>query len=105
MTAIRFLITGSTLKSDTPRDLDILAVMSTEDFKWHFGYTPAEFQDAFKETPRPEKLVKYKEQCEGARKILECLFDKRYIDFKFVPETMPYEPLKEIELCDLKTLD
>ena len=104
-TDIKFFITGSTLKSEAPRDLDLLGVMTASDFKWYFGFTHEEFQEAHRETPVPPKLVRYREQCEGARKILECLFDKRYIDFKFVPDTMPYGDLKETALCDLKTLD
>ena len=82
-----------------------MGVMSNEEFKHHFGYDHAEFQEAFRETPTPLLLVKYLEQCKGATKVLKCLFDKRHIDFKFVPETIPYGEVKEISLCDLTTLD
>jgi hypothetical protein len=82
-----------------------MAVMSADDFQRHFGYTHAEFQEAYKEYPVPLKLIQYLAECAGAKKILECLFDKRPIDFKFVPETIPYGEVKEITLDDLKTLD
>jgi len=102
---IRFLVTGSTLNSDSPGDLDLMAVMSNDDFQHHFGFTHQEFQKSYKEHPIPLKLVQYLSECEGAKKILGCLFDKRHIDFKFVPETIPYGDVREITLDELKELD
>lgn len=102
---LRFLVTGSTLHSDSPGDLDLMGVIPNEEFEHHFGYDHVTFQEAFRKSPTPSLLVNYLEQCKGAKMILECLFDKRHIDFKFVPETIPYGDVKEITLCDLKTLD
>lgn len=104
MSKIRFLIVGSTLYGDNPGDLDILAVLSREDFKREFHMT---WEEISRELRLPFSSIAdaYKSKCEGATLILSQLFDKRHIDLKFVPNNMPYGDIQEIDLLDLKALD
>lgn len=104
MSKIRFLIVGSTLHSDNPGDLDLLAVLSREAFKAEFHMT---WEEMSRELRRPFSLVaeSYKDKCKGATIILSQIFDKRHIDLKFVPEGMPYGDREEIRLSELVDIE
>jgi len=101
---LRFFIVGSTLHSGNPGDLDLLATMPKEHFKGEFKMTWPELNEHWKDKNDP-RVVSYRDKCRGAALILAQLFDKRHIDFHFVPEKMPYGDKREIELCDLAALD
>jgi len=104
MSKIRFFIVGSTLHSDKPGDLDLLAVMSREDFKSEFLMT---WEEISRELRLPFSPISesYKDKCKGGALILSQLFDKRHIDLKFVKDNMPYGNKEEIKLCDLPTIN
>ena len=104
MVAIKFLIGGSTLHSDNPGDLDLLGVMDRKDFQRIVGITWPELNEDLK-GERSLYADSYYALCKGASLILSQLFDKRDIDFKFVPDNMPYGERREITLDELKTLD
>lgn len=104
MSKIKFLIVGSTLHSDNPGDLDLLAVLSKQDFKSVFHMT---WEEMCRELRLPFSLIaeSYKDKCKGATLILSQIFDKRHIDLKFVPEGMPYGDRKEIQLSELADIE
>ncbi len=103
MATIKFLIVGSTLHSDSPGDLDLLGVMPRSAFRKEFGVSWRELSEEIKQGSPTSDL--YYAKCKGATLILSQLFDKRRIDFKLVPDNMPYGHRQEISLDDLKTID
>ena len=103
MVALKFLVVGSTLHSDKPGDLDLLGVLTPDRFKREFGLSWPELnQELKKKSPIADS---YYAKCRGATLILSQLFDKRNIDFKFLPENAPYGEQREVELDDLKTIN
>ena len=104
MPTLRFFIVGSTLHSENPGDLDLLATMPNESFKGEFKITWPELSKRWKNQDDP-LVIAYRDKCKGAVLILSQFFDKRHIDFHFVPEKMPYGDKREIKLSDLATLD
>ena len=99
---IRFLIVGSTLHNESPGDLDILAVISREDFKKEFSMTWEEISEKMR---MKDNIESYKNKCRGATLVLSQLFDKRHIDLKFVPDNMPYGDRREVQLSELASVE
>lgn len=104
MPKLRFFIVGSTLHSEEPGDLDLLATMPKEYFKSEFKMTWPELNERWTNEDDP-LVISYKDKCRGASLILLQLFDKRHIDFHFVPEKMPYGNKKEISLLELPDIE
>jgi hypothetical protein len=100
---VKFLIVGSTLHSDNPRDLDLVGLMTIEAFAKEFGLSWPELNTEIKKESPIAKL--YHAKCRGATLILKQLFDKRHIDFHFLPTNVPWGAQREITLDDLKTID
>ena len=94
---MKLYLVGSSIKGKkNPHDADIVGVMSANDFHLVFGYTHMELQKDLKGEPNA-KTNRWKMYCRGAELALSNLFDRR-VDFKFIPESMLYEPYMEIEL-------
>lgn len=105
MVSIRFYVVGSSVTGKrTPRDLDIMAVMSNEDFNFIFGMTHRQFNEEYKKPYNP-KIDKWHHMNEGARLVLSQFYDKRYIDIKFACESMLYGKRREVTLDELRELD
>jgi hypothetical protein len=71
--------------------------MSKEDFKFRYDFTREEYTAAHKVKPPPKKLLRYRHECRVVEWALSALFGYK-IDFKWLPESMLYEPNVEISL-------
>lgn len=94
-----FLVGGYVRGKENPHDIDIVGVVSKEEFKREFGYDHQSLMDAFKESPRPDKLERYLLANKIAGNVLTTLFgEKKNVDFKWCLPTMLYKPNCEIRL-------
>lgn len=91
---MKFYIVGSALAQEEPRDIDLCGVMEDYLFKSTFDLTAEELG-------RTQKLGNKKWRLEnlGAIRVLQYVFQELVpIDFKFIPESLLYEPYKEVDI-------
>ena len=99
---IEFYVVGSTVRGKAdPADLDLVGVIPNDKFRFYFGMDHKEFQAAFKEDEKPDKLKRWKAHCIGAKIILESIFPYRKVDIKIISESMLYAPNQKVSLWEL----
>lgn len=90
---INFYIVGGVARGKKPRDIDIVGVMSNEDFERIYKIDPrGELYLLLKieklDDLTPEKLIKWRNENTGMRRILEQIYPYCWIDYKIIPENL-----------------
>ena len=100
---VEFYVVGSTVRGKAdPADLDLMGVISNDKFKFYFSMDHKELQAAHKEEVAPPKLERWKAHCMGAKIILETIFPYRKVDFRYIAESMLYDPNQKVTLEELE---
>ena len=86
-----YLVGGYIKDGSTRKDIDILGILSQEDFELTFGYTHETLHRAFKEEQHTAKFKIYMMANRTTGWFLTRMFGKR-VDFKWNPPTMLYKP-------------
>jgi len=103
LVSIRFYVVGSTAHgTKNPADLDLLGIIPNEEFEFYFGMDHDEFTRIHNETPNLPKLQRWRAHCRGAKIVLESIFPWKKVDFRFLAESMLYEPNEEVNLMELE---
>lgn len=95
---VTFYMVGSAIRGEEPRDIDIIGALHKNEFRKIYGYTHEEFMKAVNMEDPPQAIVNWKRDCKMCGVLLSSIFG-RYVDFKWLSESMAYEPKKEIDLC------